>query len=79
MERKEVKMKMRIRKIYHEAKKYPHPYCFVNCNNNELKNPILVNISKYQDLIQLIEDVGQNRVTYKITSKNKFIFINTGN
>ncbi len=76
MERKE---KRSLMKLYREAKMYPHPYAYINCNNKELKNPILVNISKYQDLIQLIEDVGQNRVTYKITSKNKFIFINTGN
>lgn len=74
MERKE---KRSLMKLYREAKKYPHPYCFVNCNNKELKNPILVNISKYTDLIDLIEAVGQNRVTYKITSKNKFIFINS--
>lgn len=69
--------KEKLIEIYEKAKEYKHPYAYFYSNNRELNNPTQFNLEEFQDLIDLVNIHPFKKVFYKITSKNKFIWVDT--
>jgi hypothetical protein len=74
MERKE-----NLIRIFSEVKNRREPYVYVFSKNEELTNPTIVYIREFKYLIDLINSYEFRKISYKITSKSKFIWVDIGN
>ena len=66
-------------RICRETKSRREPYVYIFSTNEELTNPTIVYINEFKYLIDLINSYEFRKIYYKITTKEKFIWVDIGN
>lgn len=74
MERKE-----NLIRICREMKSRREPYVYIFSTNEELTNPTIIYLKDFSDLVNLINSYEFRKIYYKITTKEKFIWLDIGN
>ena len=71
--------KENLMNLYREINKYPNNFAYVFTTSEDFKNPTIIYLKDFSDLVNLINSYEFRKISYKITSKSKFIWVDIGN